>query len=314
MERHRCTPTCSSPALLLPPTPVLERKRFPRPRQCLPAARLLFGVVAAGLLICTGGCLDDSLAPASDTVTLDVHRVVAQVNAGEQATVVIDVGYWTNSEAILPLPVSPSRIAIDAGATISVPIVVTLDPCIADPDAYVGGAEGGGGGQGGCLLDVTFTLLDESGAEISSAGTVVNFPVVPGQTIELEDIVLSNIWLVEVAPLDTLTPENLVTATATAFTKSGAVVPDASFIWRSYDSTVVKIDSVTGVVEATGLGTAYIEAESDGVFGGTVVTVVDPSTFDVRAPGGICVTRDALAICPGESAGAETSRRRGRHP
>jgi uncharacterized protein YjdB len=264
---------------------------------------------AAALLIfaSVGGCLDDSLAPVSHTARLDVHRVVAQVNAGEQATVVVDVGYWTNGEEVRPLPVTPSRIAIDAGATISTPIVITLDPCIADPDAYHESSEGDSTGTGGCLLEVTFTLLDAAQSEISSASTVVNFPVTPGQTIELEDIVLSNVWSVDVAPIDTLTPEQTVTAVATARTKSGDVVSDATFSWRSYDTNVATVDSATGVIQATGAGTTYIEVVSGGVYGGTGVTVVDPINFDVGAPGGLCVTAGGRTSCPGdarESAGA----------
>jgi uncharacterized protein YjdB len=279
---------------------VLEKWRLPRLRQRPSAARLPLGVVAAGVLICVGGCLNDSLAPAGNTAQLHVPRVVAQVNAGEKATVVVDVGYWTSTEEVRPLPVTPSRIAIDAGATISLPIVVTLDPCIADPDAYHGG-EGDSGGEGGCLLEVTFTLLDQANSEISSASTVVDFPVTPGQTIELEDVVLSNVWSVEVAPIDTLATGSVVTAAATARTKSGDIVSDASFIWHSYDTTVVSIDSTTGVIEARAPGNTFIEAVSDGVYGGIGVTVVDSVTLDVGAPGGICVTIDERTICPGKS-------------
>lgn len=293
---------------------MLQRKWFPRVRQRRPAACARAGAVAAALLILVGvgGCLDDSLAPTSNTVRLDVHRVVAQVNAGDKATVVIDVAYWTNSEDVLPLPVTPSRIAIDAGATISVPIVVTLDPCIADPNAYrPGEEEGGGTGEASsCLLDVTFTLLDAAGSEISSAGTVVTFPTVPGQTIELEDVVLSNVWSLEVAPVDTLGPEQTATAVATAYTKSGEVVPDASFIWTSYDTNVVVIDSLTGVLTTTGPGSVYIEARSGDVYGGTVVTVLDFSSFDVGTPGGVCVTLDGRAVCPGESTEPASAGRR----
>lgn len=226
--------------------------------------------------------------------------VVAQVNAGEKAAVVIDVGYWTMSEEVRPLPVTPSRISIDAGATLSVPIVVTLDPCIADPDAYRGG-EGDSDVEGGCLLEVTFTLLDQSNSEISSASTVVSFPVTPGQTIELEQVVLSNVWSVEVAPIDTLTPEEVVTAVATARTKSGVVVSGASFTWHSYDTTVALIDSLTGVIQARLPGSTYIEAVSDGVYGGTVVTVEEPPSFYVGTPGGRCAVIDDRKMCPEES-------------
>jgi uncharacterized protein YjdB len=274
------------------------------------------GAAAAVLFICAsvGGCLEDSLAPASHTARLDVHRVVAQVNAGEQATVVVDVGYWTNSEEVRPLPVTPSRIAIDAGATISTPIVVTLDPCIADPDAYHESSEGDTTVTGGCLLEVTFTLLDAAESEISSASTVVNFPVTPGQTIELEDVVLSNVWSVEVAPINTLSPGQIVTAVATARTKSGEVVSNATFGWHSYDTNVVTVDSTTGVIEAISAGSTYLEVVSDGVYGGTQVTVEQPINFATGAAGDSCVTAGAGTSCPGDSKASAAAPRTGVKP
>lgn len=245
-----------------------------------------------------GGCLDDSLAPSGAAAArLDVRHVTAQVSAGEKATVVIDVGYYRSTEELIPLPATPSRIAIDAGATISQPIVVTLDPCIEDPDAFHGGDEAA---TLGCFLEITFTLLDASDEEVSSATTFMDAPVVPGQTVELEDIVLSNIWSVEVAPLDTIAPEQSKVAFATAYTKAGAIVPDASFTWHSYDSTVAIVDSVSGVVTATGYGNAYIEARSGDVYGGTMVTVALGPSFDTGTPGGVCLTLDDRTTCPGE--------------
>jgi uncharacterized protein YjdB len=273
------------------------------------------GAVAAALLILSaaGGCLDDSLAPASNTARLNVHRVVAQVNAGEQATVVIGVGYWTNGEEVRPLPVTPSRITINAGATVSTPIVVTLDPCIADPDAYHEGSEGEGDEEGGCLLEVTFTLLDASNSEISSASTVVDFPVTPGQTIELEDVVLSNVWTVDVAPIDTLLVGQSVTAVATTTTKSGEVVSGAKLTWFSYDTTIAAVDSVTGVVDARSPGSTYLQVVSEGRYGGVGVTVVDSSfyNYDERTPGGICVTIEGGTVCPGASRESPLPARRG---
>ncbi len=295
------------------PLPVLETTWYSWPRGSRPAARARVGAVAAALLVlgAAGGCLNDSLAPPSGTARLNVRRVLAQVNPGEQATVVIDVGYWTNGEELRPLPVTPSRISIAAGATVSAPLVVTLDQCIADPDAYRESSEGGD--PGGCLLEVNFTLLDASDSEISSTSTVVNFPVTPGQTIELEDVVLSNVWSVEVAPIDTLVVGQTVTAVATARTKSGEVVSDATFSWDSYNTSIATVGSGSGVIQALSPGNVYIEAMSDGSYGGVGVTVVDSSFYgyDKRTPGGICVTTDGRTVCPGDSHESRVADRRG---
>jgi len=290
---------------------VLETTWHSWPRGRRSAARV--GAVAAALVIlgAIGGCLDDSTAPASNTARLNVHRVLAQVSPGQQATVVVDVGYWTNGEDVRPLPVTPSRISIAAGATVSVPLVVTLDPCIADPDAYHQSSEGGD--ESGCLLEVNFTLFDAANSEISSASTVVDFPVTPGATIELEDIVLSNVWSIDVAPIDTLVVGQTVTAEATARTKSGEAVTDAAFNWYSYSTGIATVDSETGVIEAISPGNAYIEVTSDGSYGGISITVVDSSYFnyDERTPGGICVTIEGRTACPGDSHESPRTARRG---
>jgi len=84
------------------------------------------------------------------------------------------------------------------------------------------------------------------------------------------------------------------TFTATARTANGATVPNAPIRWRSSDTLIARVDSLTGVVTAVRGGRATISAQSGSATGSGTVSIiqivatvsVSPATVTLTAVGG----------------------------
>lgn len=83
---------------------------------------------------------------------------------------------------------------------------------------------------------------------------------------------------------------------ATLADGSGAIIGGRTTDWSTSDPTVVSVDA-NGIISATGAGVAQVQAQSEGIIGAAIVTVVTPAVATVRlSPATLSMTRGETAM------------------
>ncbi|MBL4753120.1 MAG: Ig-like domain-containing protein, partial [Flavobacteriales bacterium] len=126
-------------------------------------------------------------------------------------------------------------------------------------------------GSGSCDITVVASGLDGSPAVVVPVMVLGAPPITPPITKVVVSPDISDIFKGET-----------VTYTAKAYNSSGTEMTGAAFTWTTEDATIATI-SASGVVTATGIGSAKVYATTQGIVGQGEV-VVNPSTFIQLAP------------------------------
>ena len=238
----------------------------------------------AGLVVLVGltACLDDTPTSAG-TTKLRANLSATVVGSFAGGTVRIRVGYRTTREQFIALPSSPQEVPVAAGATVVVPVMVDIGPCLLDGERVLSA-------EPGCLLTIELTLSDASGTpidtQIRDAGSG---PATPGGgPVDFGTVTIGvSVSTITVAPpslgMNVAEEQRLV---ATVRDAAGAVTTALPVTWNTTDGTVVQLTPGTAgsvTVRALKLGTASVTATAGGKSSSPVaVSVVPPAPLVVR--------------------------------